>query len=122
MSKYRIILTENKNISFILIEINISLYQEMQLKKRFEEEALNKPERDSDGKTLKQVKQRNQQMIKEMEMSRAKMRSMALYSPLETILQNAIKNYIKSISKTNDFITNKWNKLNGISEKIHIAQ
>lgn len=79
----------------------------MQLKKRFEEEALNKPERDSDRKTLKQVKQRNQQMIKEMEMSRAKMRSMALYSPLETILQNAIQDYIKRISKSNECITNK---------------
>lgn len=71
----------------------------MQLKKRFEAEALNKPERDSDRKTLKQVKQRNQQMIKEMEMARAKMRSMALYSPLETILQNAIQDYINRISK-----------------------
>lgn len=79
----------------------------MQLKKRFEEEALNKPERDSDRKALKQVKQRNQQMIIEMEMSRAKMRSMALYSPLETILQNAIKDYIKYLSKNNDLRTNE---------------
>lgn len=87
-------MTHNKIISFI--EINLSLYQEMQLKKRFEEEALNKPERDSDRKTLKQVNQRNQHIIREMEMSRAKLRSMALYSPLETILQNAIKDYIKN--------------------------
>lgn len=95
------IYNKNKNISFNEINI-ISLYQEMQLKKRFEEEALNKPERDSDRMTLKQVKQRNQHIIKEMEMSRAKMRSMALYSPLETILQNAIKDYIKIALRTNE--------------------
>lgn len=53
----------------------------------------NKPERDLDGKTLKQVKQRNHEIIKEIDMSRARMRSLALYSPLETILQNAVVQY-----------------------------
>lgn len=70
----------------------------MQMKKDFMEKKLNKPERDLDQKTLKQIKQRNHQIIKELEMSRARMRSLALYSPLETILQDAIFNYKKSIS------------------------
>lgn len=74
--------------------------KELQLKKDFMEQAMNKPERDADRKSLAKLKQRNHQIIKEIEMSKAKLRSLALYSPLETILKNAILNYKHCISES----------------------
>lgn len=65
----------------------------MQYKNGQFDQTLNRAERDLDGKTLKQIQQRNHQIMKDIEMMRAKLRSRALYSPLETILQDAIENY-----------------------------
>ncbi|XP_055598631.1 uncharacterized protein LOC129748151 [Uranotaenia lowii] len=48
--------------------------------------------------TLEAAKQRNFELLKSLEVSKARLRSRATFSPLETILQKAIGNYLKETS------------------------
>ncbi|KXJ70884.1 hypothetical protein RP20_CCG022237 [Aedes albopictus] len=48
--------------------------------------------------TLEAARQRNFELLKSLEVSKARLRSRATFSPLETILQKAIDNYLKETS------------------------
>ncbi|EAT34150.1 AAEL013580-PA [Aedes aegypti] len=48
--------------------------------------------------TLQAARQRNFELLKSLEVSKARLRSRATFSPLETILQKAIENYLKETS------------------------
>ncbi|XP_062546953.1 uncharacterized protein LOC134212798 [Armigeres subalbatus] len=48
--------------------------------------------------SLQTAKQRNFELLKSLEVSKARLRSRATFSPLETILQKAIGNYLKETS------------------------
>lgn len=47
---------------------------------------------------LEAARQRNYELLKSLEVSKARLRSRATFSPLETILQKAIGNYLKESS------------------------
>ncbi|EDS38788.1 conserved hypothetical protein [Culex quinquefasciatus] len=47
---------------------------------------------------LEAARQRNFELLKSLEVSKARLRSRATFSPLETILQKAIGNYLKESS------------------------
>uniref|UniRef100_A0A182PK72 Uncharacterized protein n=1 Tax=Anopheles epiroticus TaxID=199890 RepID=A0A182PK72_9DIPT len=44
------------------------------------------------------IKRRNHELLKSLEISKARLRSRATFSPLEAILQKAIDNYLKETS------------------------
>ncbi|XP_050083033.1 uncharacterized protein LOC126569757 isoform X1 [Anopheles aquasalis] len=48
--------------------------------------------------SLETAKQRNFTLLKSLEVAKARLRSRATFSPLETILQKAIGNYVKQSS------------------------
>ncbi|XP_058124354.1 uncharacterized protein LOC131282592 [Anopheles ziemanni] len=48
--------------------------------------------------SLDASRRRNYELLKSLEMSKARLRSRATFSPLETILQKAIGNYLKETS------------------------
>uniref|UniRef100_A0A182KIV5 Uncharacterized protein n=1 Tax=Anopheles christyi TaxID=43041 RepID=A0A182KIV5_9DIPT len=48
--------------------------------------------------TAETIKRRNHELLKTMEISKARLRSRATFSPLEAILQKAIENYLKETS------------------------
>ncbi|XP_058450909.1 uncharacterized protein LOC131430192 [Malaya genurostris] len=48
--------------------------------------------------TLETARQRNFELLKSLEVSKARLRSRATFSPLETILQKAIEKYLKETS------------------------
>ncbi|CAD7093262.1 unnamed protein product [Hermetia illucens] len=47
--------------------------------------------------TLEEARKRNSELIKSLEMSKARLRSRSTYSPIESILEKALKNYSKAL-------------------------
>ncbi|XP_055548091.1 uncharacterized protein LOC129731801 [Wyeomyia smithii] len=72
-------------------------HKELVLSQTYDQQTPDKTKMKSDI-TLEAAQLRNFELLKSLEVSKARLRSRATFSPLETILQKAIENYLKESS------------------------
>ncbi|XP_050083034.1 uncharacterized protein LOC126569757 isoform X2 [Anopheles aquasalis] len=84
-----------KEIDFVA-DLNDNAQAEQQLQSGSSK--LHRKEHPEINHSLETAKQRNFTLLKSLEVAKARLRSRATFSPLETILQKAIGNYVKQSS------------------------